>query len=174
MVDMITYKQMHSDMDSKDPDFSRGLEGDDHPLDDSFFMCLPATIPGFNMQKKEWSEYRNPCQRTRATTADFIFSEPRSRPDGGCGMEYGSFSVLSDGSQDQRTLAGCCHKPDSSRKKHRPYPWEGKWLIHTAPRVISLFWALQMVRRLTESQRSRNRQDTHRREVSIGLQLPPT
>lgn len=25
-------------------------------LGDEFFMCLPTSIPGFNMQKKEWSQ----------------------------------------------------------------------------------------------------------------------
>ncbi|KAF4886196.1 ATPase family AAA domain-containing protein 3 [Colletotrichum fructicola] len=30
------------------------MHDDDAELDDEFYMCLPTSIPGFNMQKKEW------------------------------------------------------------------------------------------------------------------------
>ncbi|KAF4843689.1 ATPase family AAA domain-containing protein 3 [Colletotrichum siamense] len=56
MVDYRTYSQMHP---SEEPisDDHTGYEithGDFDHDDNSFFMCLPTRIPGFNMQKKEW------------------------------------------------------------------------------------------------------------------------
>lgn len=62
MVDIATHKQIHpgdkSDRPRAIPD-EDGLEAeymsqDDPDLGDEFFMCLPTSIPGFNMQKKEW------------------------------------------------------------------------------------------------------------------------
>ncbi|KAF3797109.1 hypothetical protein GCG54_00009079 [Colletotrichum gloeosporioides] len=58
MVDYRTYKQMHPGGQSVDDD-DLGLEimrKDNPGLGDRFLMCLPVTIPGFNMQKKEWVE----------------------------------------------------------------------------------------------------------------------
>lgn len=62
MVDIATHKQMHRD---GKPDRARPtpdedeleaeyMSQDDPDLGDEFFMCLPTSIPGFNMQKKEW------------------------------------------------------------------------------------------------------------------------
>lgn len=66
MIDIATYKRMHPDKE-----LERSLAGNsaenvqelepehmqnDKPnLGDDFFMCLPTSIPGFNMQKKQWS-----------------------------------------------------------------------------------------------------------------------
>ncbi|KAF4412792.1 ATPase family AAA domain-containing protein 3 [Colletotrichum fructicola] len=56
MVDYRTYSQMHPDSDAiKDKNAGPGfMHDDDAELDDEFYMCLPTSIPGFNMQKKEW------------------------------------------------------------------------------------------------------------------------
>lgn len=63
MVDMETYKHMHPQerdkesipdrlvVDVLDPDVVRR---DNPTLDPAFYLCLPATTIGFNMQKKEW------------------------------------------------------------------------------------------------------------------------
>ncbi|KAI8168695.1 hypothetical protein K4K49_000312 [Colletotrichum sp. SAR 10_70] len=47
---------MHPDSDAiKDKHAGPGfMHDDDAELDDEFYMCLPTSIPGFNMQKKEW------------------------------------------------------------------------------------------------------------------------
>ncbi|KAG6354986.1 hypothetical protein INS49_004067 [Diaporthe citri] len=64
MVDIATHKQMHRgdklDRARATPEEDE-LEAeymlqDDPDLGDEFFMCLPTSIPGFNMQKKEWEE----------------------------------------------------------------------------------------------------------------------
>ncbi|KAF4828978.1 ATPase family AAA domain-containing protein 3 [Colletotrichum tropicale] len=56
MVDYRTYSQMHPESDAiKDKNVGPGsMHDDDSELDDEFYMCLPTSIPGFNMQKKEW------------------------------------------------------------------------------------------------------------------------
>ncbi|KAH8678493.1 P-loop containing nucleoside triphosphate hydrolase protein [Xylariales sp. PMI_506] len=61
MIDMITYKQMHPNPpEAKRPagnrdDLGPALMGmEDPPLGADFYMCLPITILGFNMQRKEW------------------------------------------------------------------------------------------------------------------------
>ena len=61
MIDTVTYKQMHPPKTGADaPHRNRdGLGGrvmalDNPTLPDSFYMCLPTSISGFNMQKKEW------------------------------------------------------------------------------------------------------------------------
>lgn len=61
MIDYATYRQMHpsdpknqhvtSDDDLK-PDI---MSQEEPPLNDDFLLCLPTAIPGFNMNKKEWS-----------------------------------------------------------------------------------------------------------------------
>lgn len=67
MIDIATHKQMHPD-DKLDPELERDrrwelepeyMSQEDPELGDDFFMCLPTSIPGFNMQKKEWSQYSN-------------------------------------------------------------------------------------------------------------------
>jgi len=63
MIDISTFKQMHPSKDSKqDSRFASELEltpeemsQERLPRDDSFVLCLPKTIPGFDMNKKEWS-----------------------------------------------------------------------------------------------------------------------
>ncbi|KAI8626648.1 hypothetical protein F5Y19DRAFT_217040 [Xylariaceae sp. FL1651] len=60
MVDTATFKQMHPanerlgqipNRDDLGPDIMSQNEPD---LGDQFYMCLPTTLSGFNMQKKEW------------------------------------------------------------------------------------------------------------------------
>ncbi|KAK7697421.1 hypothetical protein SLS64_013559 [Diaporthe eres] len=62
MVDIATHKQMHRDdqpnrarvTPKEDELEAEYMSQDDPDLGDEFFMCLPTSIPGFNMQKKEW------------------------------------------------------------------------------------------------------------------------
>ncbi|KAF7556186.1 hypothetical protein G7Z17_g1665 [Cylindrodendrum hubeiense] len=62
MIDIFTHKQMHPDTYAKPerplPILEEvGVEemSQDNPkLGDGFLMCLPTSIPGFNMDKKEW------------------------------------------------------------------------------------------------------------------------
>ncbi|KAF6808464.1 AAA family ATPase [Colletotrichum sojae] len=56
MVDYGTYTQMHDrDDGAPDDDLGPAIMAQDEPiLGDEFFMCLPTSIQGFNMQKKEW------------------------------------------------------------------------------------------------------------------------
>lgn len=61
MVDMTTYKKLHSKDTHKEPPYRNDLGPDkmsqDNPqLEDGFYMTLPSEIVGFNMQTKEWSE----------------------------------------------------------------------------------------------------------------------
>lgn len=62
MVDYATYKLMHPQDPKKAPevpsrdDLEPGMmDQDNPPYGDEFLMCLPTKIPGYNMQKKEWS-----------------------------------------------------------------------------------------------------------------------
>ncbi|KKP07337.1 ATPase [Trichoderma harzianum] len=62
MIDIATYKQMHRNHDNEAEQHSSDREelpikllSEDNPmLGDSFFLCLPTSIAGFNMQTKEW------------------------------------------------------------------------------------------------------------------------
>ncbi|RYP93128.1 hypothetical protein DL770_000785 [Monosporascus sp. CRB-9-2] len=60
MVDITMYKQMHPPDPDEPPTPKRDdlgpkkMSQDKPPKRDDFLMCLPTTIPGFNMQKKEW------------------------------------------------------------------------------------------------------------------------
>lgn len=62
MIDIATYKNMHEPHDKSahiDTGAEEELEAEymsqDEPrLGDEFFMCLPTSIPGFNMQTKAW------------------------------------------------------------------------------------------------------------------------
>lgn len=61
MIDTETYNQMHPEDRTKDnPGKSRDdigpeiMSQDEPELGDEFYMCLPTSIFGFNMQKKEW------------------------------------------------------------------------------------------------------------------------
>lgn len=69
MIDIATYKLMHP-ADRVGGEFPKDLprrvnrddlgpevmSQDEPPADDNFLLCLPKTIPGFNMTKKEWSK----------------------------------------------------------------------------------------------------------------------
>lgn len=65
MIDIATYKQMHRNQDNEPEQHSSDREelpikllSEDNPmLGDTFFLCLPTSIAGFNMQTKEWSAY---------------------------------------------------------------------------------------------------------------------
>ncbi|QPC72221.1 hypothetical protein HYE68_002973 [Fusarium pseudograminearum] len=63
MVDIATHKKLHRDantrsqrQESPGPNDleSRYMSQDDPDLGDEFFLCLPTSIYGFNMDKKEW------------------------------------------------------------------------------------------------------------------------
>ncbi|PNP50397.1 hypothetical protein THARTR1_08924 [Trichoderma harzianum] len=62
MIDIATYKQMHRNQDNELEQHSPNREelpikllSEDNPmLGDNFFLCLPTSIAGFNMQTKEW------------------------------------------------------------------------------------------------------------------------
>lgn len=61
MIDIATYKQMHPPDPKKAPpvtsqdDLSADITSQENPPPaDNFLLCLPKTIPGFNMNKKEW------------------------------------------------------------------------------------------------------------------------
>jgi hypothetical protein len=65
MVDIATHKKLHRDDNSRSqrapPLRSNVLDAkymsEDSPdLRDDFFMCLPTSIFGFNMNKKEWGK----------------------------------------------------------------------------------------------------------------------
>ena len=63
MVDIATYRQMHPDEKSDRPHAraedeldAEYMSQDGPQLGDEFFMCLPTSIYGFNMQKKEWGQ----------------------------------------------------------------------------------------------------------------------
>ncbi|KXH32881.1 ATPase [Colletotrichum simmondsii] len=64
MVDMWVYRQMHPTQNEHANARQHGPYGDitpehqQHPPEsgDAFFMCLPTTLLGFNMQKKEWTK----------------------------------------------------------------------------------------------------------------------
>lgn len=62
MVDYATYKLMHPTEPKRiiEPPGNDGLkpgmmDHDNPPYGDDFVMCLPTKIPGYNMQKKDWS-----------------------------------------------------------------------------------------------------------------------
>ncbi|RDL37540.1 Uncharacterized protein BP5553_04973 [Venustampulla echinocandica] len=68
MVDIATYKLMHpSDQvagdfpndipkrANKDDLGAKAMSRDEPPARDDFLLCLPKSIPGFNMNKKEWT-----------------------------------------------------------------------------------------------------------------------
>lgn len=59
MIDTVTFKKMHPDPEgrstaNRDELGDKYLTQEDPSLGDEFFMCLPSTITGFNMQRKEW------------------------------------------------------------------------------------------------------------------------
>lgn len=62
MIDTATFKQMHPPgegaeyVPNRDDLGSEIMSQDEPDLSDDFFMCLPTTLSGFNMQKKEWGQ----------------------------------------------------------------------------------------------------------------------
>ncbi|KAI1132884.1 ATPase [Nemania abortiva] len=64
MVDTATFKEMHPPSEGTRHTPNRDDLGpeimlqDEPDLSDNFFMCLPTTLSGFNMQKKEWVTLR--------------------------------------------------------------------------------------------------------------------
>ncbi len=63
MIDYETYKEMHPPPENIAPnrdDLGYDNMGyDEPPLDDGFVLCLPLTIPAYNMQKKIWGKNSN-------------------------------------------------------------------------------------------------------------------
>jgi hypothetical protein len=63
MIDYETYKEMHpppQGIVSNIDDLGYDKMGcNEPPLDDGFVLCLPVTIPGYNMQKKVWGKMSN-------------------------------------------------------------------------------------------------------------------
>ncbi len=64
MVDLAIYKQMHPPTPGEPPprplrdDLGTERMAQEEPsLGDDFYMCLPTTVNGFNMQKKEWGTF---------------------------------------------------------------------------------------------------------------------
>ena len=62
MIDYATYNKIHAGESKKTTQRSRddeigpeAMSRDEPPQDKGFLLCLPKTIPGFNMTKKEWS-----------------------------------------------------------------------------------------------------------------------
>ena len=62
MVDFKTYRGVHrenkaiSSIPDSDDIGPETMSLSDPPLDDTFFMCLPPTLIGFSMEKKEWGK----------------------------------------------------------------------------------------------------------------------
>jgi hypothetical protein len=65
MVDIATHKKLHRDGNSRSqrapspgPNVldAKYMSEDNPDLADDFFMCLPTSIFGFNMDKKEWGK----------------------------------------------------------------------------------------------------------------------
>ncbi|PTB53826.1 hypothetical protein M431DRAFT_6109 [Trichoderma harzianum CBS 226.95] len=64
MIDIATYKQMHRNQGNETEQQFQLPDGEELPvrylseqspmLGDNFFLCLPTSIAGFNMQTKEW------------------------------------------------------------------------------------------------------------------------
>jgi hypothetical protein len=57
MIDIGTLQQMHPKEHkamNRDDLGTEALSKVDPPPEEGFIMCLPPTIIGFNMQKKEW------------------------------------------------------------------------------------------------------------------------
>jgi hypothetical protein len=70
MIDLSTFQQMHPSDLKKESRSAREREREltskemsqkEPPRDDSFVLCLPKIIPGFDMNKKEWSMSLDPA-----------------------------------------------------------------------------------------------------------------
>lgn len=78
MIDMLMFQKMypedHRNITPNNDDLGdEYLTQEDPPLGDEFFMCLPSTIEGFNMQRKEWgthhSDHLSCCKAKRFLSA---------------------------------------------------------------------------------------------------------
>ncbi|CZR51366.1 related to TOB3 (member of AAA-ATPase family) [Phialocephala subalpina] len=59
MIDINTYTEMHPPPESVVPNRDdlgpeATMQGNPPPGEDDFILCLPSTIPGYHMQKKDW------------------------------------------------------------------------------------------------------------------------
>ena len=69
MIDFTTHKKLHGDTavqkereirpEPGHPNHPRVMSQDNPNLGDEFFMCLPTSIYGFNMDKKEWGKIQS-------------------------------------------------------------------------------------------------------------------
>jgi hypothetical protein len=66
MVDIATHKKLHRDGNGRSQRVPfpgpnvldvKYMSEDNPDLADDFFMCLPTSMIGFNMDKKEWGKY---------------------------------------------------------------------------------------------------------------------
>ncbi|KAH6957289.1 hypothetical protein DER45DRAFT_569611 [Fusarium avenaceum] len=91
MIDTATYKQMHPIANNQPPLLPyhdelgpEVMSQDDPPLElgDSFIMCLPTSLNGFNMQKKEWVKLEVAYFREVAWNKeafDLLVMEPKTK-----------------------------------------------------------------------------------------------
>ncbi|KAF4984482.1 hypothetical protein FZEAL_330 [Fusarium zealandicum] len=90
MVDIATHKQMHpgEKVPAEQPQVTplkirpEYMSQDNPDLDDTFFMCLPTTIHGFNMDKKEWVKLEVHCIQDVAWNTeafDFVVIDPEAK-----------------------------------------------------------------------------------------------
>ncbi|KAM0289577.1 hypothetical protein ACHAPQ_006901 [Fusarium lateritium] len=96
MVDIATHKKLHRDGNGRSQrapspgpnDLDAKYMSEDRPdLKDDFFMCLPTSIFGFNMDKKEWGKsFGIPSPRLMLTHLSQL---GRTLP-AGCGLEHRS------------------------------------------------------------------------------------
>lgn len=98
MIDIATYKQMHPNaLKSENRDeLGKELMSHDEPpmgesFGDKFLLCLPSTIPGYNMQKKEWGILNFPAKTRHVLTHNL--SQVASGPHQGCHMEHESIRI---------------------------------------------------------------------------------
>lgn len=100
MIDLSTFKQMHPQESKKESRSTREREIEltpkemaqkDPPQGDSFVLCLPKVIPGFDMNKKEWSV----CSCSGLGYLLILSSLARSQPSHACGVEYSGLRIIS-------------------------------------------------------------------------------
>lgn len=127
MVDIAIFKEMHTP-DAKTPPKRDDIGSDamlleEPPSESGFVLCLPTTIPGFNMQKKEWG--RSPIsQRTPCRFANKRhLSHPGSRHHQGRGMEQRRIRDAGGRRRDERACQGISGESLQCRKEHRSDQW---------------------------------------------------
>jgi hypothetical protein len=122
MVDISTYHQMHPLPEGtmratlRDDIGPELMLQDDPDLDDDFFLCLPNTQYGSNMQKHEWGEIINKvCSMTLLLTLSDTL-EVGYMEDVLWDKDAFDLSVID---RDERTGSGCANKPDTSGRTDR-------------------------------------------------------